>query len=275
MLAIIYWYKRPCDDASSVSSRFLGNACESQTVIEFLCPNGHRIRCQATHAGRAARCPKCGIKFRVPESEDLETLEPIDSDSKISRPDFTDSDFGQASNPALNPFSEEQIEFLCPNGHRLHGSTQLQGRSGQCPECGSRFRIPTYEEVPAEEPAEQELGLGRVDGGDSSAGRSHELGLLPSAQSIGSTSMAGNNMALLVERLWQYRPAGSILDLEVLNEEAVTVDRFLPKLSQETGQCVFLVKDGESSLTLIAVSWDSVKRAHLRGLTDVPQELSE
>ena len=36
-------------------------------MIEFLCPNGHRIRCQAVQVGRAGKCPRCGVKFRIPK----------------------------------------------------------------------------------------------------------------------------------------------------------------------------------------------------------------
>jgi hypothetical protein len=35
-------------------------------VIEFLCPNNHKIRCTDDQAGRAAKCPKCGEKFVIP-----------------------------------------------------------------------------------------------------------------------------------------------------------------------------------------------------------------
>jgi hypothetical protein len=35
-------------------------------VIEFLCPNNHKIRCPDDQAGRAAKCPKCGVKFLIP-----------------------------------------------------------------------------------------------------------------------------------------------------------------------------------------------------------------
>ena len=60
-------------------------------VIDFLCPNGHRIRCQAEQVGRAAKCPRCGVKFRVPEPADQGGSEAATSDSKVSRPEFTDS----------------------------------------------------------------------------------------------------------------------------------------------------------------------------------------
>ena len=39
---------------------------------------------------------------------------------------------------------------MCPNGHHLHGPSNLQGRAGECPECGSRFRIPIIDEAEAE-----------------------------------------------------------------------------------------------------------------------------
>lgn len=36
-------------------------------MIEFLCPNSHRIRCSDDQAGQKAKCPKCGVKFIIPE----------------------------------------------------------------------------------------------------------------------------------------------------------------------------------------------------------------
>jgi hypothetical protein len=56
-----------------------------------------------------------------------------------------------------------QIEFLCPNGHHLHGPASLQGRPGECPECGSRFRIPTYDEGPADMAPDEEISLAGLD----------------------------------------------------------------------------------------------------------------
>ena len=63
-------------------------------MIEFLCPNGHRIRCQAEHVGRGAKCPRCGVKFLVPAAPEVEQPS-SDSDSGVSGPDFTDSGIGR------------------------------------------------------------------------------------------------------------------------------------------------------------------------------------
>ncbi len=35
--------------------------------IEFTCPNGHRLSTPVDHAGRMAKCPRCGAVTRVPE----------------------------------------------------------------------------------------------------------------------------------------------------------------------------------------------------------------
>jgi hypothetical protein len=127
-------------------------------VIEFLCPNGHRISCPADQAGQAAKCPRCAVRFRIPEhaepiSPDVDTA----NDVKIvvpgePRPEIAaiPPDRGETA-----PVSEPQIEFLCPQGHRLHGPRSLQGQPGECPECESKFRIPTFDDEPGEvEPKE-------------------------------------------------------------------------------------------------------------------------
>ena len=37
-------------------------------MIECLCPNNHKIRCPDDLAGRAAKCPKCGMRFPIPSN---------------------------------------------------------------------------------------------------------------------------------------------------------------------------------------------------------------
>jgi hypothetical protein len=126
------------------------------SVIEFLCPNGHKIRCQAEQAGMAAKCPRCGVKFRVPDPTELN----IGQSDVLTKQDFDNFDFTDdkpvAKNgnnkPAAAP-KDQQIEFLCPNGHRLFGSPNLAGRAGECPECGARFRIPSLDEVSLDDKA--------------------------------------------------------------------------------------------------------------------------
>ena len=91
-------------------------------MIDFLCPNGHQLKASPDRIGKPGKCPKCGSKFVVPEADEDE--EEVEAPAKKG----------------------ETIAFLCPNGHHLTGPARLQGRPGQCPHCGERFHIPTYED---------------------------------------------------------------------------------------------------------------------------------
>lgn len=39
------------------------------------------------------------------------------------------------------------IDFICPNGHQLNAPEQMAGKAGKCPRCGSKFLIPTLDEL--------------------------------------------------------------------------------------------------------------------------------
>lgn len=245
-------------------------------MIEFLCPNGHRIRCQPEQAGRAAKCPRCGIKFRVPGPTDVEVSEVVGSDSKVLRPEFVESMGSSRKLPTGGggTSKEPEIEFLCPNGHRLHGVASLQGRPGQCPECGSRFRIPTYDDVSAEEQAETQISLGRVDGREGSDSAKRRAAAGNSQGSLGQGA-AGETVAGLVARLWDARPAGSTVELHLRDGTTVVPHEFLRKLSQQGHQGAFAVREADGRLSLVVVAWDAVATASLRGLSELPQGLAE
>ncbi len=236
--------------------------------MEFLCPNGHRIRCPAEQAGRAAKCPRCGVKFRVPQPTDQEVSAAGSSDSNFSRPEFIESTGSSRRLPTGSPQKEQQIEFLCPNGHRLHGAANLQGRPGECPECGSRFRIPTYDDVAPGEATEHNISIGGVDGqGSDALKRGHA--------SESNAASPGQTMASLVTKLWDIKPNGSHVELRMRDGETIVAEQFFKKLSQQNHQGVFSVKDEHGGLSLVVVAWDAVARATLRGLHEVPHAFGE
>lgn len=283
-------------------------------MIDFLCPNGHRIRCQAEQVGRAAKCPRCGVKFRVPEPADQGGTEAATSDSKVSRPEFTDSGIAalKVSAPGEGVQPGGQIEFLCPNGHRLHGPASLQGKPGQCPDCGSRFRIPTYEDIPGEEEAASQISLGRVDGREGSdvgvpaaaeasppspsptggavphedgaisqkdGAISHENGVVPHEDgamptTISSRCVAGQDMYAFFARLWEIRPKDAAIKLFLRGGETIIPHDFLKKVSEQSRQGVFTTKEADGTISLTAVAWEGVIRVTVRGLKEVPKELA-
>jgi rRNA maturation protein Nop10 len=231
-------------------------------MIEFLCPNGHRIRCAAEQAGRAAKCPRCGVDFRVPNPAKLDIANAADSDPNVARPEFTDSGLSNQKSSSSGKLvsKESQIEFLCPNGHRLFGPAKLQGKAGQCPECGSRFIIPTYDEAPAEAESAPPAAVA-------------ETALPPGITTDDAKAHGG--MAALVERMWRSRPQDAVLELHLAGGDTFVVHQYLDARSRESGLCVFAVREADGQLTLSAVAWPAVAAAVLRGLKELPRQWAD
>jgi hypothetical protein len=82
-------------------------------VIEFLCPNNHKIRCPDDQAGRAAKCPKCGVKFLIPSNGTAEKVAVEKeassgqstnmADSHISLGSLESKSTGESSTAVLHP----------------------------------------------------------------------------------------------------------------------------------------------------------------------------
>ncbi len=262
-------------------------------MIEFLCPNGHRIRCQAEQAGRAAKCPRCGVKFRIPDAADLNIPNASDSDPNVSRPEFTDSGFSgnKLSSAGGESKKERQIEFLCPNGHRLFGPASLQGKPGECPECGSRFRIPVYDDEGAGDEQPQEIEFSPLEeietpnagpsAGAKSRPASHssnarataDLGGAPTT--ISGRGQSDQSIARLVARLWRLRPKDAAVELRLRGGDTIVPHQFLEKASRQFRQGVFVVKEADESLSLSIVAWDAIERATVRGLKEVPPAFAD
>jgi len=253
-------------------------------VIRFLCPNGHKIHCPDDRAGKAAKCPKCGVKFQIPELSELQA-----SDSEGSEA----GGIGSAAAGTAEVPGEEMIEFLCPNGHRLHGPASLQGRPGQCPQCESRFRVPSYDEVPDEEEEEPEQQITfkisdssedavvtleeveEIEGPEAGYGPGDEE--MPTAarveeSGLSSRAAAAHAMVELVSKLWAEKAHGAVIELHLSDGEKLIPDRFAERLSR--GRCgVFTVKNPDGTHTLTAVAWDSVSRVVVQGLKRLPDKL--
>src|SRR6185295_1494585 len=135
--------------------------------IEFRCANGHRLSCPDDRAGRSGKCPKCGVAFKVPTaSTQAAVTSASDSDVRpeLHEPTAEGSKLGLGSSTTLSAYdadavSETHIVFLCPNGHKLTCSPNLQGKPGKCPHCGAKFLIPDYE-GDDEEGVDAESGFG-------------------------------------------------------------------------------------------------------------------
>ncbi|NMC20909.1 MAG: hypothetical protein GYA33_10870 [Thermogutta sp.] len=251
--------------------------------IEFLCPNGHRIRCSDDRAGKPAKCPRCGIKFLIPTLEEIAAAE-------------------KAEEAAANISSgkkEGRIEFLCPNGHRLFGPAELQGKPGKCPECGSTFRIPSYEELTesertaatqvsvaadsAIEAKRNSLAVGQglgdsaitFDSGlhlDLTGGRpagDSQRNSMPKPGGVGAAENGGASMAEVFRSIWEAKPSGAELRVELEGGRSLLVEEAFPSW---TGERLLVVRAEESPYGrgLVVVPWSAVRWVHIKGMADPP-----
>lgn len=270
------------------------------SVIEFLCPNGHPIRCQSEQAGRAARCPRCGVRFRVPDPSELAA----GSSDAVTKQDLADLDLsGNGATAAREaPRKPQQMEFLCPNGHRLFGSPSLAGRPGECPDCGARFRIPSYEEISLDERPPQDEAPNRSNGRSideeemetvpavplpgSAIAQSHTPAPAATNRSqpawddevmpatpwsiAAGTALVDQPVATLFARLWTTRPKGARLEIQMHDGEVVVIEQFMASLSQQS-HGVFCIRAADNTFTLMAVAWSTIDRVLVRGLTEMPK----
>jgi hypothetical protein len=257
-------------------------------TIEFLCPNGHKIRCDAEQAGQAARCTACGVRFRVPDPAELSGTGP--KPLPEPEPDLNEL-FGTPTSPPKSAVrtNGSQMEFLCPNGHRLFGTFDLAGHPGECPECGSRFRIPTRAEMsqPDEPVFEPPVSGGNGHSDSTPEPPAHPKPHAPSSalaeqawqeEVMPSTvwSIAAGNtltnqpVAALFAKLWTTRPKGTRVEVQLRDGEAVVVEQFVAALSQ-TSHGVFGVRAADSTHTLITIPWDAMDRILVLGLLELPK----
>lgn len=243
-------------------------------VIEFLCPNGHKIRCADDRANRPAKCPKCGVKFYVPGPEESE---PSESGSWATAPVQASDSPGSGSKTA----PRDQIEFLCPNGHRLWAAVALQGRPGQCPECGSKFHIPTladYEQRPPARPAPEDSVINLEDFAAAALGSdsSRQNGILPlsgsDARNLPQGPAAGPGPAVrFLARLAQDLPEGARLELRTREGELFCPKQFAAKLC-DSQTLVFSVPTEGNTHTLFVIPWQAVARIEIRGIKELPKD---
>lgn len=232
-----------------------------------------------------------------------EQADPISKDSAI-RAGGSGKNGGVATEKKKAP-KEEQIVFLCPNGHKLNGPARMQGKAGQCPECGAKFRIPSYEEEEEAAPGEEEEILTGEVVADDVVFDANELeeietitrspfDFLETGSSAGAGSSNGSVEAVdeaelvtdfvpespelptgthaltsIFALLWQQRAAGGVVEMQLQGGELLTPDFFSPELSLAT-HGVFAIKGKDGTFNITSVPWDSVVRVSLKKTGELP-----
>jgi DNA-directed RNA polymerase subunit RPC12/RpoP len=220
----------------------------------FLCPNGHRINWSENLAGRDAKCPRCGVLLRIPNTSGAtaQVLAGGTAGAGVTEPNIVSS----------APAEQNSIAFLCPNGHRLVGPARLQGQAGQCPHCGARFLVPMLNEMEQVEevdltdlPAEDDRPLQTVEDVPPPLGGVHPL-------------------CKLLRKLWEERQRGAVIELHLEGGMILVPDWFDDKLSRHS-HGLFAAQAADGTLTMTIVGWNTISRVVVRNVEGLPDGMFE
>jgi hypothetical protein len=226
----------------------------------FLCPNGHRINWSESLAGRDAKCPRCGVLLRIPATSGA-TAQAMAGNTATGVP-AASAAAGVQNIGASGQAEQNNIAFLCPNGHRLVGPARLQGQAGQCPHCGARFLVPVLNDMEQVEevdltdlPAEDDLPLQTVEDALPPAGGVHPL-------------------CKLLRKLWEERQRGAVIELHLEGGMMLVPDWFDDKLSRHS-HGLFAAQAADGTLTMTIVAWNNISRVIVRNVEGLPEGMFE
>lgn len=249
-------------------------------MIRFTCPNGHPLAAPPARVGKTGQCPRCQARFVVP----AEAVDGDVSSESLAGDERADTAAAAAAAPSNRG---DRFAFLCPNGHKLHGSPALQGRPGQCPHCQSRFMIPRLEpssEILAEPQMGPQWSLRDVtddppeEGDDlaeyaeypeyADAVVDHDVRLAdrPPPPPL---AVSCHPLAQLLRRLWMESAGTGSWQLQLRGGNQITVESFSPELSQDE-YGVFALPRTSAGHSICVIAWEQVEQITVRNLTELP-----
>lgn len=242
--------------------------------ITFNCPQGHRLTCPDELAGKPGKCPKCGMVVRVPQpgaAVAAATLKPLNNAYEEPPSQLEEA----AAGVDVGDLAADQIIFLCPNGHRLHGASSLAGRPGQCPHCGVRFLVPSPDEVegddssPEEEVTDDpllEIALLKIESGIKGGSSKSDKQASASNSALPASAPP---LALLLSKLWRLKAQGVSIEIHLGDGKLLEPEQISLK---DAHHALIVVREASGTHTLTAVAWSSIQRIVVRGLGELPKE---
>lgn len=213
-------------------------------MIEFFCPNGHRIRVDPSLAGKSGPCSKCGARVTIPSAST-----PAEAAAKPSEPT------PELSEPA--PVFSEAM----PEQPSEEQDNPLAFDMPLAPATDIPFEVP-FVEVPA-----------------AAAEPSPDVPVQPPAAddffgvqtTEASADAPWHPSADLVARLWAEREHGGVV--EVHHTDGVIVPNWYDVTWSRGTHGVFGSQAADGTVTITALAWDAVKKVIVRGVKTLPADM--
>jgi len=225
-------------------------------TITFQCDNGHRINVPAKLAGKRGTCSKCGIAVVIP-------LAGQPQPAPAPQPAFDAAAVAPPEPVAAEAFAEPPAATPAPDAPAADQFANLFE--------GPSVAAPAVEDVAIEI---NDAGGESVTGGGSGVG-DVVAGYAPE-QFAGpdETTIVENPTAQLVARLWLERGHGGVVELHLTGGGVILPEWYEARWSRGT-HGLFASQAADGTVTLTAVSWESIQKVVVRQVEGLPDGMFE
>jgi hypothetical protein len=225
-------------------------------TITFQCDNGHRINVPAKLAGKRGTCSKCGIAVVIP-------LAGQPQPAPAPQPAFDAAAVAPPEPVAAEAFAEQPAAIPAPDAPAADQFANLFE--------GPSAAAPAVEDVAIEI---NDAGGESVTGGGSGVG-DVVAGYAPE-QFAGpdETTIVENPTAQLVARLWLERGHGGVVELHLTGGGVILPEWYEARWSRGT-HGLFASQAADGTVTLTAVSWESIQKVVVRQVEGLPDGMFE
>ena len=225
-------------------------------TITFQCDNGHRINVPAKLAGKRGTCSKCGIAVVIP-------LAGQPQPAPAPQPAFDVAAVAPPEPVAVEVFAEPPAATPAPDAPAADQFANLFE--------GPSAAAPAVEDVAIEI---NDAGGESVTGGGSGVG-DVVAGYAPE-QFAGpdETTIVENPTAQLVARLWLERGHGGVVELHLTGGGVILPEWYEARWSRGT-HGLFASQAADGTVTLTAVSWESIQKVVVRQVEGLPDGMFE